>query len=126
MKQNKFIGLLFFVLTANGLQAQKNKKPISNNNLQGSLWSADKANGWYSAHKWITGANYMPANAINQLEMWQAKSFNPATIDKELEWTQSIGFNTVRVFLHSVAWKQDTELWMTKGHVVNEITVTGK
>ncbi|WP_315816215.1 hypothetical protein [Paraflavitalea speifideaquila] len=57
----------------------------------------------------MTGANYIPANAINQLEMWQAATFDPATIDKELGWAESIGFNTMRVFLHSLAWKQDPE-----------------
>src|ERR1700745_2395403 len=76
---------------------------------QGKVWSAEKANAWYSQHKWLTGANYIPANAINQLEMWQAETFDPATIDKELGWAQSIGFNTLRVFLHSIAWKQDPE-----------------
>jgi len=41
--------------------------------------------------------------------MWQAGTFDPATIDRELGWAQSIGFNTVRVFLHSLAWEQDHE-----------------
>jgi len=74
---------------------------------QSKVWSAEKANAWYQEHKWLTGANYIPANAINQLEMWQADTFDPATIDKELGWAESIGFNTMRVFLHSVAWKTD-------------------
>jgi hypothetical protein len=41
--------------------------------------------------------------------MWQAESFDPAQIDKELGWAENIGFNTMRVFLHSVAWKADPE-----------------
>ncbi|MFN2457277.1 MAG: glycoside hydrolase family 2 TIM barrel-domain containing protein [Chitinophagaceae bacterium] len=71
------------------------------------IWSADKAHAWYSEHMWLTGANYIPHTAINQLEMWQAESFDPKTIDKELGWAEGIGFNTMRVFLHSLAWKQD-------------------
>src|SRR5882762_4022849 len=71
------------------------------------VWSIEKANDWYSQHKWLTGADYIPATAINQLEMWQADTFDPTTIDKELGWAESIGFNTMRVFLHSVAWKVD-------------------
>jgi endo-1,4-beta-mannosidase len=55
----------------------------------------------------VNGADFLPSTAINQLEMWQADSFDPATIDRELGWAQSIGFNTMRVYLHSVAWKQD-------------------
>lgn len=70
-------------------------------------WSIEKANAWYAKHKWLTGADYIPANAINQLEMWQSDTFDPATIDKELGWAEDIGFNTMRVFLHSLAWKQD-------------------
>lgn len=77
--------------------------------IHAQQWSSEKANNWYAAHKWLTGADYIPANAINQLEMWQAETFDPATIDKELGWAESIGFNTLRVFLHSIAWKQDPE-----------------
>jgi Cellulase (glycosyl hydrolase family 5) len=72
-------------------------------------WSIAKANAWYAKHAWLTGADYIPATAINQLEMWQADTFDPITIDKELGWAESIGFNTMRVFLHSIAWKQDPE-----------------
>src|SRR5215831_9349883 len=74
---------------------------------QGKVWKAEKANAWYNEHKWLTGANYITSNAINQLEMWQAETFDPATIDKELGWAESIGFNTLRVFLHSIVWQED-------------------
>ncbi|HTL08908.1 MAG TPA: hypothetical protein VL307_11640 [Chitinophagaceae bacterium] len=89
--------------------AQKNKPVATTANNPGKVWTAEKANAWYAAHKWMSGANYIPANAINQLEMWQAPSFDSATINKELGWAESIGFNTLRVFLHSLAWKQDPE-----------------
>ncbi|MEP7143837.1 MAG: 1,4-beta-xylanase [Ferruginibacter sp.] len=104
-----FASLLVLFLLATSIQAQKSKKGTAVTPRMGKVWSAEKANHWYDQHKWITGANYIPANAINQLEMWQADSFDPAMIDKELGWAQSIGFNTMRVFLHSVAWKQDPE-----------------
>jgi hypothetical protein len=71
------------------------------------LWSVEKANTWYAKQRWLVGANYIPADAINQLEMWQAETFNPAQIDKELGWAQSIGMNTMRVFLHDKLWEQD-------------------
>ena len=61
-------------------------------------WPADKANAWYKARPWMTGANFIPSTAINQLEMWQAATFDPATIDKELGYAEGIGFNTMRVF----------------------------
>lgn len=70
-------------------------------------WSVEKANDWYSKHEWMVGANFLPSTAINQLEFWQADTFDPSTIDKELGWARDIGFNTMRVSLHSLAWKQD-------------------
>jgi hypothetical protein len=88
--------------------AQKPKKPpVTTAKVPGTVWSIEKANTWYAEHPWLTGSDYLPATAINQLEMWQAATFDPATIDKELGWAESIGFNTMRVFLHSVAYKQD-------------------
>jgi endo-1,4-beta-mannosidase len=102
------IFLLSLLLAMGGTYAQKNKKAVVQA-LPGKVWTAEKANAWYSEHKWLTGANYIPATAINQLEMWQADSFDPATIDKELGWAEGIGFNTLRVFLHSVAWKSDAD-----------------
>jgi endo-1,4-beta-mannosidase len=55
----------------------------------------------------MSGANFIPSTAINQLEMWQADTFDPTTIDKELGWAEGLGFNTMRVFLHHLAWEQD-------------------
>lgn len=71
------------------------------------VWSAKKAADWYKTQPYLVGANYIPANAINQLEMWQADTFDPATIDKELGWAENIGMKTMRVFLHSLAYKAD-------------------
>jgi hypothetical protein len=41
--------------------------------------------------------------------MWQAETFDPATIDKELGWAQAMGMNTMRVFLHNLLWEQDSK-----------------
>jgi hypothetical protein len=70
-------------------------------------WSEAKAQQWYAAQPWLVGANFIPANAINQLEMWQAESFDPAEIDKELGWAEGLGMNTMRVFLHDQLWQQN-------------------
>jgi hypothetical protein len=72
-------------------------------------WSAETAQNWYSRQPWIVGSNYIPANAINELEMWQADTFDPAEIDKELGWAEGLGMNSMRVFLHDLLWKQDAE-----------------
>ena len=70
-------------------------------------WSEKAAQDWYAKQPWLVGSNYIPATAINELEMWQADSFDPARIDKELGWAESFGFNTMRVFLHDLLWQQD-------------------
>lgn len=70
-------------------------------------WSKEKANAWYAKQRWLIGSNYIPADAINQLEMWQADTFDPAQIDTELGWAEGLGMNTMRVFLHDKLWEQD-------------------
>jgi hypothetical protein len=72
-----------------------------------SRWPIEKIDAWYAKQRWLIGANYVPADAINQLEMWQADTFNPAQIDKEFGWAAAIGMNTMRVFLHDKLWEQD-------------------
>ena len=70
-------------------------------------WTAEKARAWYARQPWLVGSNYNPASAINQLEMWQAESFDLAAIEKELGWAESLGMTTMRVFLHDLLWAQD-------------------
>ena len=94
--------ILLFILTAVILltihaSAQKER----------AVWSKEKANKWYAGKGWIRGSNFSPSSAVNQLEMWQQESFDPATIDRELGFAESIGFNTMRVFLHHLAWQID-------------------
>jgi hypothetical protein len=75
--------------------------------LAADRWTSEKAQTWYQAQPWLVGCNFVPSTAINQLEMWQADTFDPATIDRELGYAQSIGLNTMRVFLHDLAWRED-------------------
>src|SRR5437667_1649340 len=70
-------------------------------------WSEARANEWYARQPWLVGSNYIPATAINELEMWQADTFDAARIDQELGWAESIGLNVMRVFLHDLPWQQD-------------------
>ena len=72
-----------------------------------AVWSKEKAAEWYSKEGWRRGCNFIPSTAINQLEMWQKETFDPATIDKELGFAEGIGLNAMRVFLHHVAWETD-------------------
>ncbi len=75
--------------------------------LAAERWTPERAAEWYAAQPWLVGCNFGPSTAINQLEMWQADTFDPETIDRELGWAKSLGMNTVRVFLHELPWQED-------------------
>jgi len=98
MKNRKGFVLILLILISFIGQSQSKQR-----------WSIEKAEKWYASQPWISGANFIPSTAINQLEMWQKDTFDAETIDKELGWAESIGFNTMRVYLHSLAYKQDKE-----------------
>lgn len=85
---------IYLLLSATGLQAQ-------------NKWTTDKANQWYKKQGWVRGCNFQPSTAINQLEMFQAATFDPQTIDRELGWAEGLGLNVMRVYLHHVAWTSD-------------------
>src|SRR5690242_6725148 len=44
---------------------------------QPQRWSEERANAWYQQEPWLVGSNFIPATAINELEMWQASTFDP-------------------------------------------------
>ncbi len=77
-------------------------------------WPQSKAQEWFDKNGWVVGCNYIPSNAINQLEMWQEESFSPELIDKELGWAQGLGFNTIRVFLHQLPWQQNPKGFLSR------------
>ncbi len=72
-----------------------------------SRWTPEQANAWWAKQPWLLGCNYIPSNAINQLEMWQAETFDPIFNDRELGFAASLGMNTARVYLHDLLWEQD-------------------
>src|SRR5580658_6403219 len=75
-------------------------------------WPPARANEWYSRQPWLVGSNFVTSTAINELEMWQPETFDLPTIDRELGWAQSLGMNTMRVFLHNLLWKQDPQVFL--------------
>ena len=72
-------------------------------------WTTEQARQWWENTEWPVGCCYVPTYAVNQLEMWQEDSFNPEVLDRELSLCESLGFNTVRVYLHELLWFQDAE-----------------
>jgi hypothetical protein len=95
--KKRLLSVLVLALTTAAVHAQKTP----------DRWSEDKANTWYAQQPWLVGANFVPSNAINELEMFQAATFDPALNDKELGMAESIGMNTMRVFLQDQLWAQD-------------------
>ncbi len=71
-------------------------------------WTEAQAAAWQAKQPpMLTGGNFLPSNAINQLEMWQGATFDPVTIDRELGYAEGVGMKTMRVFLHDLVWQQD-------------------
>jgi hypothetical protein len=70
-------------------------------------WSEEKAWEWYAKQPWLFGCNFLPSTAVNDTEMWQAETFDPKTIDRELAWAEGLGYNSCRVFIQYIVWKQD-------------------
>ena len=71
-------------------------------------WSAARAREWGDDHGWLVGANYVPRYAINQLDHWQADTFDLDVIDEELGWAADLGMNVMRVYLHDLLYNQDS------------------
>lgn len=82
--------------------------------LKANQWSKERAQKWFDEQGWIVGCNFVPSNAVNQLEMWQKETYSPELIDKELSWAEELGFNTMRVYLHSMVWEADAEGFKTR------------
>lgn len=90
--------------------AEKTKEAATTTpTVEREIWTKEQANTWYAKQPWYVGANFYPSTAINQLEMFQADTFDPATIDRELAWAESIGMNVMRVYLHDLLYQQDPE-----------------
>lgn len=82
-------------------------KPVATTTAE--RWTEEKAQQWSQENGWLRGCNFNPSTAINQLENWQAETFDTVTIDRELGWAEAIGMNVMRVYLHHVAWEVDKE-----------------
>jgi hypothetical protein len=70
-------------------------------------WPERQANAWYDRLPWLVGCDFIPSNAVNQIEMWQAATFDPVTMEREIGWAAALGMNALRVFLHDLVWSED-------------------
>jgi len=99
--------LIIFLLTACSVRQEKTTRPV---------WTKEQADEWYQKWGWLRGCDFIPSSAINQLEMWQAETFDTSTINRELGWASSIGLNCMRVYLHHIAWETDSTGFKKRMH----------
>lgn len=97
----------FFLAMATLGAINANGQSISTTEAVKGQWSKERINNWYAEQGWLVGANYYPATAINQIDMWQKSTWDPKQIKMELDWAESIGMNTLRVYLHDMVWADD-------------------
>lgn len=74
-----------------------------------SQWTESQAQAWFQQHGWACGFNYLPRSAVNWTEMWQAETFDIATIDQELGWAHDYGYNALRTNLPFIVWEADRD-----------------
>ena len=72
-------------------------------------WTEERAQAWWDEQRWFAGCNFSPSTAINQLEMWQAETFDPETLERELGFASELGLSVVRVYLHDLLWDAGPE-----------------
>src|SRR5260370_12389905 len=73
---------------------------------QTTRWTEKEAADWYAKQAWLVGSNYIPADAINELEMWQAGTLDAEAIALELGWAGAVRPDTMRRVFHRFAWQQ--------------------
>ncbi|KAJ3028551.1 UNVERIFIED_CONTAM: hypothetical protein HDU68_001421 [Siphonaria sp. JEL0065] len=94
-----------------------------------SVFVLTERGAWYKTHQWLVGINFIPSTAVNQLEMFNPSTFDPPTIDRELEIAAKLGMNTARVFLHDLLYspdfldRVDVFLGITKKHGIKPLLV---
>ena len=103
MKTFLNLSILAFFL---GIFNQCEKRPYS---VLENRWSEERALK-VENYKIIgfDNANFNPSTSVNQLEFWQKDTYDPETIERELEWSAELGMNLHRVYLHNLLWDQDS------------------
>ena len=73
----------------------------------GARWTLERAQAWGKANPWYCGFNQIPANAINDVDIWQKGGFSPEVLRKEFKLASDLGFNCVRIFLQYKVYEDD-------------------
>lgn len=119
----KRISLLLLACALMFVACQNKKSKPEEPGTVSKIWTVEQAQAWSAEQGWLRGCNFNPGTAINQLETWQAETFDTATIDRELGWAENIGMNCMRVYLHHVAWEVDKDGF--KDRMKQYLTIAG-
>jgi hypothetical protein len=82
----------------------------------GEKWSKERIWEWYNSRPWIRGCNYMSADCANRIDQWQKLGFEERleTTDKELALMAKTGFNSIRIILEYIVWKEQHDGFMER------------
>ena len=84
---------------------------------RGRRWSLARAREWGRTNPWYCGFNHVPANAINDVEIWAKETFSPDLIRSEFKLATDLGFNCVRIFLQYKVYEADPA-WFLKAYAI--------
>lgn len=76
-------------------------------------WTVEEAKAWGEKNPWYCGFNYVPSNAMNDVEIWDKRTFSPKVIQREFALAKGLGFNCVRIFLQYKVY-EDNPKWFRK------------
>ena len=83
--------------------------------MSAARWTAGRALNWAQGLPRLSGCNYVPASAINQIEMWSAATWDPERIRRELRAAREhLGYNALRVYLHDLVWEAEGEAFLDR------------
>lgn len=79
-------------------------------------WSKERISDWYSKEPWLRGCNFMGSDCANRIDQWQELGFEERikTADRELKLVADTGFNSVRLILEYVVWKEEHDGFMER------------
>eukprot|EP01064_Diplonema_japonicum_P030929 TRINITY_DN538_c1_g2_i1.p1 TRINITY_DN538_c1_g2~~TRINITY_DN538_c1_g2_i1.p1 ORF type:complete len:452 (+),score=54.52 TRINITY_DN538_c1_g2_i1:48-1358(+) len=80
-----------------------------------SRWSVEEAWAWQKKVGWMIGGNFVPSNAVNQIQMFSEEGFDVTLIEKEIKIAAKKGnMNAMRVFLHNLLFEDNKEAYFTR------------
>lgn len=79
-------------------------------------WSVERIWDWYDKESWLRGCNFMGSDCVNRIDQWQELDFEKKlnTAERELKLASETGFNTVRLILEYIVWREDHDGFMKR------------